>query len=232
MAKPRSPHPGMALPLLEPDPITPTRLRELREMALDRARGREYAAELSDDPDQANIEAEESLADQPTPLRQGVVKGAHLPYPSGIPQGRGRDMEVAQAASEEGGQTVEEAREQYESETEGLSRLRSRGDNYHAVAGYTEAFENILSSLPPEDQELLMGPAHGGGGHPQLRTRGGGYLGWNVERIEPSLFRPEIRRVIEQLQQLQAKTDDEGEIARGRWTERREFEEEFPEEGE
>jgi len=242
MAKPRSPHPGMALPLMEPDPIAPTRLRELREMALDRARGREYAAELSDDPDQANIEAEEYLADQPTPLLPPKVRGQDRiireeswdeaegramregrdPYRENRrPRLSSGDMEVAQAASEEGGQTVEEAREGHESGTEGMPE-----DYYdpHRVPGFTEAFEDIMSSLSPEDQDLLTG-----GG--DLKERSIRWLDIGG-RAQYPLYRPEIRRALEQIDQLRAETREEGKAGEGRWERRREFEREFPEEGE
>jgi len=204
-------------------------------------RGREYAAELGDDPEEATRRAEEYLADQPTPLlpprvrgRNSIIQEESWDAAKGRAMREGRDpyrenrrpmevtgdMEVAQAASEEGGQTVEEAREEHESGTEGMPE-----DHYyhHRVPGYTEAFEDIMSSLSPEDQDLLTDES---GGRRSIRWLDIG------KQEQYALFRPEIRRVIEQIDQLRDRTDEEGKAGEGRWERRREFEREFPKENE
>lgn len=207
--------------------ITP--LRAMRDQAAkfaNEARGRKVARELSDDPAEAEAQAEEYLeGEYPHPplrdLRRPKVRSPWITEETGDNYEGGwdifPDMSVAQAASPEGGQTVEEARAQYEREVG--NRPTAQYPDAEELPGYSGKLRKLMSGLSPEDQALLVE----------------GFRGKDYNMRLPSgplrsLLRPEIRRVVEQERKLYADLAAEHERMRPQAKRKAEFEEEFPEE--
>lgn len=194
--------------------------------------GKAIAAELSDDPAEAEAQAGEWLeGEYPKPplrdLRRPEVRSP-LITSEGENYGGGwdvwPDMSVVQAASPEGGQTIEEARAEHEREVGDWPTSR-RTKFMMEYPGYSEKLRKLMSHLSPEDQALMGWSLPGLGGEFGLNR-----MDFPPEEMWP-LLRPEVRRVLEQEKRLQDEFAAEHERMRPRAIQKEEFEEEFPEEG-
>jgi len=179
--------------------------------------GRAVARELSDDPAEAEAQAGEWLASQPTPLLPGRVETGRV--------------SVTQAADPEGGQTVEEAKAQHRKK---IGDWPERPKFMSNLPGYSKDLLPIVSSLPPELSRLLTGVDLSEGGASPEDLEG---LRVDPEELPPReywpFFEPKVRRALERIGQLrdkyEAMDDEMGEERGALWR----LEQDFPtEEGE